>query len=114
MFRSFLCKVFGCKYKAKVYSAVIEESQGFDNPEPIDGLEGWTVWKQSQTEIYLIKHNLGMTNPSHQLHLIAKPMNPDIILKIESNNSNQFVISTWLPGDMPAMTALMFCAIQYS
>ena len=73
MFKSFLCKLFSCGYKTKIYSANIEENQGFNNPVPVADIEGWTVWKQQQTEIYVIKHNLGLTNPERQLHIVATP-----------------------------------------
>ena len=97
-----------------LFSAHIEENQGFDNPVPISDIKGWTVWKQQQTEIYVIKHDLGLTDPKRQLHVVATPMEANTILVIESIENNQFTISTWLPSGGSKNSSFMFIAIQSS
>jgi hypothetical protein len=114
MASSFLCRLFGCNTAPKTFSAKIEANQGFDSPEPIAGLNGWTVWKQSQTEIYVIEHNLGLSEPDRQLHIVATTMTTNTIVNIESIESNRFRVSTWLAGSAPApvATAFMFVATR--
>jgi len=114
MFSSFLCRIFGCRSNPAIYSAKIEEGQGFSNPEPIADISGWSVWKQEQTEIYVIKHNLGLADPDRQLHIVATPMELDTILVVERVESNQFTISTWTAqNSSPKDSAFMFIAVQH-
>lgn len=112
MFKSFLCRLFGCGCGTTLFSAKIDSNQGFDNPTPIADLDGWTVWKQQQTEIYVIRHNLGLTNPGRQMHIVATPMDANTILVIESVERDQFTVSTWLPGPTSTDSAFMFIAVQ--
>lgn len=97
-----------------IFSAHIEENQGFDNPEDIIDIEGWTVWKQQQSEIYLIKHNLGLTDPKRQLHVVASPTEENTILTIINMESDQFIISTRGLNGESKNSAFMFTAIQSS
>lgn len=99
---------------ASLYTAHISKNQGFDNPAPIADIEGWTVWKQQQTEIYVIQHNMGLTDPLRQLHVVATPMESNTVLVIESMESNQFTISTWLPNGGSKSSAFMFIAARSS
>ena len=112
MFKSFLCRLFSCGCKSKIYSANIEENQGFDNPAPIVEIDGWTVWKHQQTEIYVITHNLGLANPERQLHIVATPMEKDTVLIIESIESNQFTVSTWNIHGASKDSSFMFIAVH--
>ncbi|MCF6235986.1 MAG: hypothetical protein L3J70_06380 [Gammaproteobacteria bacterium] len=111
MYQSFFSNV-------KTYSAYIDKHQGFNSPEPIPNIEGWTVWKMEQTEIYKITHNLELTNPEHQLHIIATPMNANTILIIDSVASNEFTISTWrsdsgrLDDRFTTASSFTFIAVQ--
>ena len=93
-----------------LFSAKIEANQGFDNPAEIPEIEGWTVWKQHQTEIYVIKHNLGLANPERQLHIVATPMESNTIIIIESIEADQFTISTWHPNGGSKDSPFMFIA----
>lgn len=97
-----------------IYSAKIEANQGQVSPEPIIDIEGWTVWKQDQLEIYKIIHNLGLTNPERQMHVVATPMDTDTILIISNMESNQFTVSTWKPGAVAKESAFMFIATHRS
>lgn len=92
------------------FSAHIGANQGIDNPAAIPDVQGWTVWKQSQTEIYIIKHDLGLTDPERQLHIVATPMDTETIIVVSSIESDQFTISTWAPGSIPKASAFMFIA----
>jgi hypothetical protein len=98
--------------KQKFFSAHVDGSQGFQNPEPLADIPGWTVWKKGQTEIYEITHNLGLVNPDRQMHIVATPMKPNIKLCVESVEKDHFTISTW--GNTSQSSSFMFIAIQYS
>ena len=98
--------------KAKIYSANIKKNQGFDNPEPIADIEGWSVWKQQQTEIYIIKHELGLDNPERQLHIVATPMESNTIIIVESIEADQFTVSTWHPNGVSKNSSFMFIAVH--
>lgn len=52
-----------------IFSGRVHAADGFDSPVPSQGPSGWTVYKEQQTEIYLITHNLGLTDPEGQLHI---------------------------------------------
>lgn len=103
----------------KVYSARIEENQGFDAPEPIPEINGWSVFKQQNSETYIIQHNLGLSNPDRQLHIVAMPVGRpfgkfDRVLKLESNESNQFLITTWVWPELTTLTsAFTFIAVHH-
>ena len=114
MFRSFLCRLFNCHPNPKIVSAKIESGDGFAAPVPIPDIEGWTVWKEHQTEIYKITHNLGLTDPERQMHVVATPMDFDTILVVQHIGSNDFIISAWGPGTTPKASAFMFIATLYS
>ena len=114
MSTSFICKIFGCSSNPRIYSAKINAQAGFDSPEPIPGLPGWTVWKQQQTEIYKIQHNLGLTSPETQLHIVATAMEINTILILQNITSNDFVISIWTPNNQaPKQSDFMFMAAHY-
>lgn len=98
MSNSFFCRLFGCSSGSIIYSANIGRNQGFDAPESIDGLNDWTVDKEGQTEIYNIHHNLGLSNPDRQLHIVATTRGLDgsaVELLVAGNDSNSFTIITW-------------------
>lgn len=97
----------------KTFSAVIDAGAGFSEPVPVAGLAGWTVYKQGQTEIYKITHNLGLTNPALQLHIVATPMTPDTVLSIGNLSANHFVVSAWGASEfVPKETDFMFVAVK--
>jgi len=110
MFKSFLCSLFGCGYKTKIFSAKIEANQGRINPAQISEINGWTVWKMDQIELYIVKHNLGLTDPERQMHIVATPELPDTFLTITSVESNQFTVYTWGPNSALKDSAFMFIA----
>ncbi len=134
MRNSFLCRIFkcGCKCKTMIFSATIAVNQGETHPDQGDNdpadipeISGWKVLKPSGTiEFYKIIHNLGLTDPERQMHIVATPVaTPDIhntILTIEHVGSNDFTISTGYPmppGDnslMEKQSAFMFIAVLQS
>ena len=130
MCNSFLCRIFncGCKCKATIFSASIAAHQGETDPEQgendpanIPEINGWKVLRQGNDEFYKIIHNLGLTDPERQMHIVAIPVaTPDThntILTIEHVGSNDFTISTGFPmppGDnslMAKQSAFMFIAV---
>ena len=88
-----------------VYSAKVNAGDGFDAPVPLQGLPGWTVSKQSQTEIYLITHNL-----NKKMHVVATSMSPSSHVVVQSVSENSFTISAWRFDLMPTQTDFMFIA----
>ena len=94
-----------------IFSARIEANQGFNAPAPILDIEGWTVYKSEQTEIYTITHNLGLSSPERQMHIAATPMDINTTLAIQDIGSNSFTISTWSSDNsLPKQSAFMFIA----
>jgi hypothetical protein len=91
--------------------------RGFENPEPIEGLPGWTVWKEAQTEVYIVTHNLGLTNPGSQVELVAIPVDPEVRLEVFDIGANSFQLVAWkdVPGGpVPHATDILFVLIRYA
>ena len=110
---SYFGRLFGRGSNSRIFSANIAESEGFDTPAPIPSLPGWTVWKKGQTEIYVITHNLELSDPTRQMHIVATPKNYNAILSISSVDRNEFTVSTWNFNGATTRSAFMFIAIYY-
>lgn len=110
---SYFGRLFGRGSNSRIFSANIAESEGFDTPAPIPSLPGWTVWKKGQTEIYVITHNLELSDPTRQMHIVATPKNYNAILSISSVDRNEFTVSTWNFNGATTQSAFMFIAIYY-
>lgn len=93
-----------------LFSAKINGGDGFDSPAPIVDLPGWTVFKQQQTEIYVITHNLGLCDPDRDMHVVVTPMSPHCIAIVESLDENSFRVSTWRTNEAPMQSDFMFIA----
>lgn len=93
---------------SEIYSAVIGANDGFDQPAPINGLPGWTVYKETQTEIYKITHNLGAI-----MNVVATPMSNNTVLAVGAVTANSFIVSSWnASADAPKSSAFTFVAIK--
>lgn len=107
------------RQRSKVYSGYIRAQQGFDAPEPFDGPPGWTVFKQQQTEIYVVQHNLALSHPEAQLHITVTARNT-FVLPVVSVANNSFTVSTWQlwagtpQAPVPTQSDFMFVAVWYS
>jgi len=105
-----------CKCPA-IYSGHITAQQGFSAPTSFDGPAGWTVFKQNQTEIYIVTHNLGLANPEHDLHIVATPKEPYRSLFIAAG-PNSFTVQCWQmwagveQAPAPSATDFMFVAVR--
>ena len=96
-----------------IYSGYIGENVGFSAPAPVTGSSGWTVFKMNQTEIYEVTHNLGLTHPKEQLHVVVQPMKYKVIADIQVDE-NSFTISTWWSDSGGSTNSdLMFIAAYY-
>lgn len=125
MCNSFLCRIFNCRWKCKtkIFSASIAVHQGDPDTVDIPEINGWKLSRPGMHEFYKITHNLGLTDPERQMHIVATPIaTPDIhntILTIEHVGSNDFTISTGFPmppGDnslMAKQSAFMFIAVLH-
>lgn len=96
--------------KSAIYSARVEASDGFNAPAPLAGLPDWTVFKQQQTEIYLITHNLNLSDPELDMQVVATSMTPGVTVVVESIDANSFRVSSWTDQLAAAETAFMFIA----
>ncbi|MBZ2168712.1 MULTISPECIES: hypothetical protein [Marinobacter] len=94
-----------------LFSAKVNAGDGFDSPAPLADIPGWTVDKQSQTEIYVINHNLNLSSPDRDLHVVVTPMTPLCTAVVESLDANSFRVSTWTLGEAPTQTDFMFIAM---
>ena len=96
-----------------IYSGYIGENDGFSSPAPVIGPSGWTVFKSNQTEIYEVTHNLGLSHPKKQLHVVVQTMKNNVIADIQVDE-NSFIISTWLSDSGGSTNSdLMFIAAYY-
>ncbi|MBW0148956.1 hypothetical protein [Marinobacter arenosus] len=93
-----------------IYSAKVGAGEGFSSPAPLAGLAGWTVFKQQQTEIYEITHNLNLSNPESDMQVVATSMTPGVSVVVEAVNANSFRVSAWTSQLAPAETDFMFIA----
>ena len=103
-------------HTSTIFSAMIHAGAGFESPVPIEDIPGWTVDKQHQTGVYKIIHNLGLTNPLGQMHIVATPWRTNTFLTLTKVDSDYFVISSTAPnggdgGDRE--TDFMFIATYY-
>jgi hypothetical protein len=95
----------------KIYSAKVNAAEGFDSPAPLADIPGWTVFKQQQTEMYIITHNLNLPDPERDLHVVATSMNSAARVAIEYVKSDSFKISAWVDNMAPVQTDFMFVAV---
>lgn len=93
------------------YSAKVNAGDGFESPAPLADLAGWTVFKQQQTEIYVITHNLNLSNPEREMHVVATSMSPQARVVVERVNENSFTVSAWTEHLGTIQTDFMFIAI---
>jgi hypothetical protein len=94
----------------QVFEGHIEQNQGFDAPAPVAGLPGWTVNKQQQTEIFIVRHGLGLADPA-RLQITATADDARYQAIVERNEADEFMIRTYDPAnDAPAMTGFQFRA----
>ena len=95
---------------SQIYSAKVEAGDGFSAPAPLAGLPGWTVFKQNQTEIYVITHNLNLSTPELDMQVVATSMTPGVSVVVESVDANSFRVSAWTNELAAAETDFMFIA----
>lgn len=94
-----------------VFSGYVGANEGFDGPVTFKGPKGWTVNKLTQTEIYVIRHDLKLKSPKSQLHIVATPADATANLAITSLNKNSFTVTVLSSNDLAAMaTDFMFIA----
>ncbi|MBW4935857.1 hypothetical protein [Marinobacter sp. F4206] len=93
-----------------IYSAKVEAGDGFAAPAALAGLPGWTVFKQQQTEIYEITHNLNLNDPALDMQVVATSMTPGVSVVVESVDANSFRVSAWTSQLAAAETDFMFIA----
>ncbi|WP_196159669.1 hypothetical protein [Reinekea sp. G2M2-21] len=94
-----------------IFSAKLNAVDGFNEPVPVQGIPGWTVFKKRQSEIYEVTHNLGLSHPELEFQVVATPMSDNARVVVESVDENSFTLSTWSVKSGGAMqTDLMFIA----
>lgn len=99
--------------KQIIFSGRVNANDGFNSPVPVHGPSGWTVDKKLQTEIYEITHNLGLTDPEEQLHVIVTAMKSGVVINVEDVTANSFRVSTWIGDTAPTDSDFMFIAVYY-
>ncbi|BES69258.1 hypothetical protein RE428_02760 [Marinobacter nanhaiticus D15-8W] len=95
-----------------LYSAKVNAGDGFDSPAPLADISGWTVSKMGQTEIYKITHNLGLSDPERDLHVVATSMSAGVDVIVSSLDENSFTCSAWGAETTPTQTDFMFVAVH--
>src|SRR3954462_5646483 len=96
-----------------IYSGHVNANDGFNAPAPFNGPAGWTVSKSQQTEIYKITHNLNLTKPHRQLHVVITANTPGVLPSV-GQTANDFTITMMLmPQQAPAQTDFDFVAVHY-
>ena len=95
------------------YSGHIDANDGFSQPAPFAGPPGWTVYKMQQTEIFKVTHNLNLTNPKKQLHIVVTPCTSGILPAVTSHTANDFTITMLTAQNAAAQTDFSFVAIYY-
>lgn len=98
----------------EMFSGFIEANQGFNSPVSFSGPQGWTVFKQMQTEVYVVTHNLGIRDPKVHFHVTVTTDTP-FIIPFVTVAENGFKVTTWqLWGNAPQApipAATNFCFI---
>jgi hypothetical protein len=95
----------------QIFKGSVSSTAGYDAPEPIAGLPGWTVDRMGQqTSIYRVTHNLGQTYPGADIRVFVfseyqaplDPENPNAPiliynkkLEILSQGSDDFIVQTF-------------------
>jgi hypothetical protein len=98
---------------SNVYSGHVNANDGFASPAAFDGPTGWTVFKAQQTEIYKITHNLHLTNPAKQLHVVVMPETINVGVTI-SQSADVFTVTTLRHTNSAAVaTPFAFIAVHY-
>jgi len=96
-----------------LYSGHINASDGFSAPVPFYGPPGWTVYKLQQTEIYRVIHNLHLTNPHKQLHVVVTTADFDVVPAV-GHFADWFVVTTMkMPQLAAAQIDFDFVAVHY-
>lgn len=95
-----------------IYSAKVNAGDGFDALAPLTDISGWTVFKMGQTEIYQITHNLGLSDPERDMHVVATSMSAGVDVIVSSLAENSFTISAWGEETTPTQTDFMFIAVH--
>lgn len=95
-----------------LYSAKVNAGDGFDSPAPLADIPGWTVSKMGQTEIYKITHNLGLSVPERELHVVATSMSAEATVVVSSLDADSFTIAAWGDQTTPTQTDFMFFAVH--
>jgi len=98
--------------KTTIFSAKVNAGDGFSSPVPLADLPGWTVYKSEQTEIYIITHNLNLSNPERELHVVATSMDPRAHVVIGGLTANSFTVSAWTSDLAAIATDFMFVAVH--
>ena len=93
-----------------IYSAKINAGEGHSSPSQLADIPGWTVFKMHTTEVYEITHNLNLSDPERDLHIVATSMNSDATVVIGNLKSNSFIVNTWAPDTAPIQADFMFIA----
>lgn len=96
-----------------VVSAKIDAAQGADTPAPIADIPGWEVFKMEQTEVYEIRHNLGLSEPERDMHVTATSMTAGVAVVVSPLKENSFIVSAWGENQTPRQTDFMFIATYY-
>jgi hypothetical protein len=98
---------------SNVYSGHVNADDGFTNPAPFDGPAGWTVFKAQQSEIYKITHNLHLTHPSKQLHVVVMPETVNVGITI-SQSPDAFTLTARRHTDGATLaTSFSFIAVHH-
>jgi hypothetical protein len=95
---------------SSLYSAKVNAAEGFSAPVALADLPGWTVFKMEQTEVYVITHNLDLTNPEREMQVVATSMNPEARVVVNNMRKNSFTVSAWTQDLSPIQTDFMFIA----
>jgi len=96
-----------------LYSGHINADDGFSAPFHFNGPPGWTVYKSNQTEIYKVTHNLHLTNPHRQLHVVVTTKEWGVDPQL-GHGADSFTITMMkMPQIAPAQTDFDFVAVHY-
>ena len=96
-----------------VYSGFVQEDQGFSAPVPFNGPPGWTVHKSNQTEIFRITHNLHLTDPDRQLHVVVTSKKWSVMPSVQKLADAFVVTMMVMPAQASSKTDFDFVAVYY-
>jgi len=96
----------------QIFSGHLNASDGMSAPVSFDGPSGWTVYKMQQTEVYQVRHNLNLSNPSAQFHVTVTGMTTWALPIVQSMSADTFNIVCRRSDNGGAMESdLMFVAV---